>query len=420
MLVYKFGGGVLPGPDGIERMLRILRGKIADPATRKIIVVVSALGKMTNAFEYLWRCWIGKKDATHAFSVIKDFHYGVTATILGEEKAFTILHPLFEKIEGIISGPVPGNEKMAYDQLVCYGELLSSRIISEYFTKNGLRHRLVDAGDLIITDSNYRDAKPDWPATDERVRLKLGNGEKDGLFLTQGFISRSIDGMPTTLGREGSDFSAAIIASVLRANELIIWKDVPGIMTSDPDIFPDSQKMDSVSYIEAIELSYFGAKVLHPNTIKPLHNRNIPLTVKSIYNPGDSGTVVKTDPLIEDERPVIIIKPNQVLVSILPRDLSFIMEDRLSSLFAYLSENNIKSNLFQHSAVSISICIDYYEILVNKMVSDLIADYRILYNAGLDLLTIRHYTGEVIDRYTAGRKIYVRQQSRRTARFVMR
>jgi aspartate kinase len=419
MLVYKFGGGILTGAGGIKRMSEIIRSAQNDNKGEKIVIVVSALGKMTNAFEELYREWKGDITENYAFDNIKDFHYEIGASILGRGKTEDILSPLFARIAGLVSGSFPKDPKRAYDQLVRYGELLSAEIISAFLHKSDLDHKLINAGDLIVTDNNYTDAKVDWGETELRLKSRLGSKKGGGLFLTQGFIARSIQGQPTTLGREGSDFSAAIIASVLNAREIIIWKDVPGIMSSDPAIFPDSVKLDQVSYIEAIELSYYGAKILHPNTIKPLHNKDIPLSVRSMFYPGEKGTLVTSDPVIDEEKPVIIVKPNQVLVSILPRDLSFIMEERLADLFAYLSRNRIKSNLFQHSAVSISICMDYNENLVNRLVGDLINEYRILYNPGLDLLTIRHYTPEVVEKYTSNRQIYVRQQSRKTARFVL-
>ena len=419
MLVYKFGGGILTGPDGIKRMSEIIKSTHQKNKGEKIIIVVSALGKMTNAFEGLFREWKGDISAASALDNIRDFHFDIGSAILDRDMVSDILSPLFARIASLISGSFPKDPKRAYDQLVRYGELISAELISAFLQKSGLDHKLINAGDLIVTDNNYTDAKVDWGETELRLRRRIGSNKGGGVFLTQGFIARSRQGQPTTLGREGSDFSAAIIASVLNAREVIIWKDVPGIMTSDPAIFPDPVKLDQVSYIEAIELSYFGAKILHPNTIKPLHNKAIPLSVRSIFSPGETGTLVTSDPLIDEEKPVIIIKPNQVLVSILPRDLSFIMEERLSDLFAYLSRNRIKSNLFQHSAVSISICIDYNENLINRLVGDLIDEYRILYNPGLDLLTIRHYTPEVVEKYTLNRQVYVRQQSRRTARFVL-
>lgn len=430
MQIYKFGGGVLRDPDGIHRMLEIIRTWILKSGNEDLIIVVSALGKMTNAFEKLWQDWIFNRNLSFSYEQIKTFHIELAGKLFVDKHlSEELLLPVFDKIDIILKSLSPKDHNEAYDQLVSYGEILSSVLISACFEQNGIHNTLIDAREIVCTDSSYREAILNWEETQNRVKEKLfsrnqqdsfQNGDSGNrIWITQGFIGGNTEGRTTTLGREGSDFSAAILAHILNASMVVIWKNVPGVMTADPLEFPTASKLDQISYLEAIELSYFGAKILHPNTIKPLQNKSIPLYVNSIYSPNEEGTLIIDEPFIMDEKPVIIVKSNQVLISIQPRDFSFIMEDALSSIFTVLARHNMKVNLFQHGAISLSICIDFHEERLNSLVGDLIPRFKIRYNSGLDLLTIRHYTAGVIDELTKERQIYVQQQSRKTARFVL-
>ncbi len=421
MLVYKFGGGVLKDPDGVMRMVSIIQSGLSTNDNNGIVVVVSALGKMTNAFESLYRDWFSGSDYKQSYYSIIEFHKEFAEKLFDDKEfAENVINKSFAPLHNLLSDELPQDGFMAYDKIVIHGELISSKIISEYFKKSGIDHELLDARQLIITDSSFKEAKVSWDLTSGNINRRVIRGAVNtGVWLTQGFIASDIDGHSTTLGREGSDFTAAIMGSVLDAEEVVLWKDVPGIMTGDPDRFSDVYKLNNVSYLEAIELSYFGAKVLHPNTIKPLHNKNIPLIVKSIFSPEAEGTRVIMDPEISEEKPVLIVKSDQVLVSIQPRDFSFIMEDSVSAVFALLSKYKMRVNLLQHGAVSMSFCLDYDEILLNRLIGELIHDFKVLYNQGLELLTIRHYDESVIYKLLTGRKVYVKQQSRNTARFVI-
>ncbi len=429
MLVYKFGGGILRDSDGIVKMYEIVRARVSGPLNQSLLLVVSALEKMTNAFEELWSDWVNGSDFSFSYGRIKAYHFGLADTLFEDKsQGKKILMSVFDDIDVILMGQAPENKNEAYDHLVCFGEILSSRLISAYFNQNSLEHTWLDAREMICTDSFFREGKVNWLETGIKVRERITNDEqptennqegRGKLWLTQGFIGADSNGKSTTLGREGSDYSAAIFAYVLNAQEVVIWKDVPGVMTGDPVDFPEVVKLDQISYLEAIEMSYFGAKVLHPNTIKPLQNKNIPLTIKPIGQPESDGTKVIKNPIISVVKPVLIIKSNQVLLSIQPRDFSFVMEEALSTVFAILARYHLRVNLLQHGAVSLSFCIDYHEDHLNSVVSDLVVDFKVLYNSGLELLTVRHYSPEVMDKLISGRKIYVQQQSRRTVRFVL-
>ena len=430
MLVYKFGGSVLHDPAGIRKMTGIIRGSSA-PGKEGLFIVVSAFGKMTNAFESLWTGWIRhRKSLNSKWEKIKRYHLDIAGPLLDDNSLVDdTLLPVFNEVENILKVRPPHNKDEAYDMIVPFGEILSTTLISAFFKLTGLDHKWLDARQLICTDSRFREARLKWHETtvkiNERVSFgfdeqpEAGDPVNSGIWLTQGFIGSDQAGRNTTLGREGSDFSAAVFAYVLSAEKLVIWKDVPGIMTGDPTVFPGASKLDHISYLDAIELSYFGAKVLHPNTIKPLRNRNIPLIVKSMITPEEEGTIISDEPEIRNEKPVMILKSGQVLLSVQPRDFSFVMEEAVSLVFAVLARNQVRVNLLQHGAVSMSFCIDYDEERLNGLVSELIPDFKVLYNTGLELWTVRYYSPEVIDNLIRGKKIYIQQQSRKTARFVL-
>jgi len=427
MLVYKFGGSVIHDPAGIREMTGIIRRSSA-PGNGGLFIVVSAFGKMTNAFESLWTGWIHRrKNLNSKWNKIKRYHLDIAGPLLNDTTLVDdTLSPLFNEVENIIKSSPPHNKDEAYDMIVPFGEILSTTLISAFFKLSGLDHIWLDARQLICTDSRFREAGLKWHETslkiNERLRLDKqpegGGPVRAGIWLSQGFIGSDQAGRNTTLGREGSDFSAAVFAYVLNAEKLVIWKDVPGIMTGDPAVFPGASKLDHISYLDAIELSYFGAKVLHPNTIKPLRNKSIPLIVKSMIMPEEEGTMISDEPETRNEKPVMILKSGQVLLSVQPRDFSFVMEEVVSLVFAVLARNRVRVNLLQHGAVSMSFCIDYDEERLNGLIGELIQDFKVLYNTGLDLLTVRHYSPEVIDNLTRGKKIYIQQQSRKTARFV--
>ena len=284
-----------------------------------------------------------------------------------------------------------------YDQIVCYGEWLSSLIVTAYLNKNQQSAHLLDAHTLLVTDNNYTSASIDWKYTAKTILARVQPLLDDGkVVLTQGFIGADHKGVFTTLGREGSDFTAAVLANVLDAGEVSIWKDVPGLMNADPNRFDDTVKLNNISYHEAIELAFYGASVVHPKTIQPVQQKKIPLKVRSFYNPETTPSVIRHGEQEEDEIPKIIVKPRQVLLSIGARNLAFIAEKHLTTIFDAFSKHKIHVNLMQHSAVSFSVCFDEDEVKLEGLKSLLNESFSLLYNSNLTLLTIRHYNDDIV------------------------
>jgi aspartate kinase len=312
-----------------------------------------------------------------------------------------------------------GKYDFEYDQVVSYGEIWSTLIVAEYLKKSLQKVDWCDIREILLTDDRYRDANVLWNESTKRVQ-KIFNFRKDLIYVTQGFIGGTIEGHTTTLGREGSDYTAAILANILDAECVVVWKDVPGILNADPKWFQDAQKIDEISYKEAVEMSFSGAKVIHPKTIKPLHNKNIPLHVRSFLTPGERGTVIKADIAIRKIEPVFIKKEEQILISIMPKDFSFVMGDNLSTIFHSFIAHGIKVNLVEASAVSIDVCVDDERTKVEVLLADLKTEFSIVYNEKMELLTIRHYTPEAIELITKGRETLLEQKTRSTVRYVVR
>jgi aspartate kinase len=327
---------------------------------------------------------------------------------------FDEVNNLFVEIEWAIEDKPTSTYAYEYDQIVSVGELLSAKIVSAFLVQEGFANKWVDARDIIRTDNTYRNARIDWDLTHQQISKQLTKG----VYLTQGFIGCTSENFTTTLGREGSDFSAAILGFVLNAEEITIWKDVDGMLNADPRYFEDAQLLHQLSFAEAIELAYFGAKVIHPKTIQPLKEKNIPLKVKSFLNPQNEGTVIFEDAQMKPFMPSFIIKENQILISISANDLSFIVEDHLSHIFSLFAKYGVAVNMMQNSAVSFSICVDNDSQKVKPLLSDLQKEYSVHYNEGLTLCTIRHYDQAAIDRVVGDKKIILEQKSRHTVQFI--
>jgi aspartate kinase len=423
MIVHKFGGGILKTPEAVRQMLGILQ-----TSPLPAVVVVSALSKMTNAFEGVARQWFNRENTEPAMQLIRGYHFDMACRLFSDpDEAWTKhMKPMFAEIQAVLAEEPGLVFDRAYDQVVCYGELLSSALLRTYFDESGLSCRYLDARQVVQTDEIYRDAGIRWEETRDRIRreceLAADDAREDGesfLILTQGFIGTSALGETVTLGREGSDYTAAIFAYCLDADEAWIWKDVPGILNADPTEFQDTVKIDEMNYHEAIELAYFGAKVIHPKTIKPLQNKNIPLWVRDFWHPEGTGTRIYDLKTIPPTGPVFITKKNQLLITFQPRDFSFIVEDMISEIFAQLAKYRIKVNLMQHGAVSFTICVTADMDRVNSLIQAMLPKFRVLYNSDLELVTIRRYNDEAIGRMTNGRRIMIKQLSRKTARFVL-
>jgi len=328
---------------------------------------------------------------------------------------FDEVNNLFVEIEWAIEDAPTSTYDFEYDQIVSVGELLSTKIVSAFLSLQGYTHTWVDARDIIRTDNTYRNARVDWALTSDLIAKVFS---PKGIYITQGFIGCTSENFTTTLGREGSDFTAAILSFVLETKEVVIWKDVDGMLNADPRFFEDAQLLHQLSFSEAIELAYYGAKVIHPKTIQPLKEKNIPLRVKSFIEPKNEGTIIFEDAEMRPFLPSFIIKENQILISISAKDLSFIVEDHLSHIFALFSKHGLRINVMQNSAVSFSACTDNDIQKVPALLKELQSEYLVSYNEELTLCTIRHYSQSDIERIIGKQAILLEQKSRQTVQFV--
>jgi len=424
MKVLKFGGASVKDADAVRNVARILKNYTHD----NLVVVVSAMGKTTNALEkVLWNWFNNESALDQSVHEVLDYHRQILTELFPDNKheVYFKVDMLYGQLEGHLSSPPAMNYDYQYDQIVSLGELLSTTIVSEYLVQEGLSCRWFDVRELIRTDDTWREAKVDWEITGELVNRQLPeffslDMPAPRIALSQGFIGSTAEGHTTTLGREGSDYTAAIFSHVLNASEMIVWKDVPGILNADPKYFENTSLIDHISYREAIELTYYGASVIHPKTIKPLQNKGIPLRVRSFVSPSAPGSTIGPAVASDDAIPSIILKSNQVLFSFSPKDFSFIAEDNLSEIFAALAACGIRVNMMQISAISFTICMDDNPAKLEKLGSLLGEKFGYRFNNGLQLITIRHYDPNTISRVLSGRQLLVEQRSRQTAQFVVK
>jgi aspartate kinase len=416
MLVFKFGGASVKNADSVRNLAQII-GKFKE----KIIVVVSAMGKTTNALEQVVDFYFHQKqkDLLKAVENLKAFHYYILQRLFENDQhpVHSEIREMFALLDQKLKVVASGNYDFEYDQIVSYGELLSTKIVSSYLTESGIDNSWIDIRQGLITDDNHREARVDWEKSEEKT-TKLFNFEKDNLFITQGFIG-SCKGNTTTLGREGSDYTAAILAYLLKAESLTVWKDVPGVLNADPKWFDDTILLEYISYKDAIELAYYGTSVIHPKTIQPLQRKNIPLFVRSFIDYNSPGTKVAYqdyDKLI----PSFIFKMDQVLISISTRDLSFIAENNMEKIFGCFARNNLKINLMQNSAISFQLCVNNDQRRISAIMAELEEEFLIQMENGLELVTIRYFDQETIARVTINKKILLEQHNVNTAQMVMR
>jgi aspartate kinase len=416
--VYKFGGASVKDAQGVRNLGDILRKY----APKNLLVVVSAMGKTTNALEELNEAYMaGDSRTTALFEAIKTYHWSIVTDLFPDTK-----HPIYDdlantfvEIDWILEETPHPDADFNYDQLVSIGEVLSTKIVAHFVQLLSIPCKWVDARNYIQTDNGYREGQVDWEKTTQLISQNLPAILANEIAITQGFIGSTSENFTTTLGREGSDYSAAIFAFGLKAESLTIWKDVPGVLNADPKLFSDTQKYEQLSYAEALEMTYYGATVIHPKTIKPLQNAGISLLVKPFYAPEEAGTLISEKADKQNLIPAIIVKKNQVLISISTTDFSFITENHLSELFATFAHLHIKLNTMQISALSFSVCIDYDAKRFQKLQAALANGFKFKYNEALELITIRHFTPEKIDELSAGRKVYMEQLSRNTAQLVV-
>ncbi|MFI5149000.1 MAG: aspartate kinase [Bacteroidia bacterium] len=421
MKVFKFGGASVKDAAGVRNVAEIIRLFPLD----KLIVVISAMGKTTNALEKLCEAFYACSDTKEAIlEEIKDYHKQIAKELfpLSTHPVHDELHNTFVELEWAIEGKAENGFDKEYDQIVSVGEMLATRIVAAYLNEQPIRTRWWDARDLIRTDSTWREGKVDWDQTAENIRsaiLPVLEQSDTQVVLVQGFIGGDAENYTTTLGREGSDYTAAILAFCTNAESVSIWKDVPGVLNADPKWFDETKRIDQLSYQDAIELAYYGATVIHPKTIKPLQNKDIPLYVRSFLAPREPGTLINSAqaPL---PVPCFIFKVNQLLISLSPKDFSFIVEENMSSIFRIFAEHKVKINTMQNSAISFSICADNDSRKTPALIKALQADYRVLYNDDVELITIRYYDQATIDRVCIGKKVLLEVKSRYTVQLVVR
>ncbi|TVR37892.1 MAG: aspartate kinase [Cryomorphaceae bacterium] len=422
MQVFKFGGASVKDAEAVRNVLRVLQSQPAD----KLVIVVSAMGKTTNALEKVWNFREEGKteDALAQMEESVEFHNDIAAELFpGDDSVHERVARIWSELRERVQTRPAENRDFSYDQIVSNGELVSTTIVSAWLNLQGFGNTWLDARKLICTDSVYREAGVNWNNSTQAINHAWTHVQphpNGKVAVTQGFIGCDSHGYTTTLGREGSDYTAAILAFALQADSVTIWKDVPGMLNADPKFFENTQRLARISYKEAIELSYYGASVIHPKTIKPLQNADILLYVRSFLEPTSPGTEIQSTTTDDALIPSYIFKDDQVLISISPRDFSFIVEENLSHLFGLLARERIRVNLMQNSALSFSVCANRDPHRIQRLLSALEHDYMVRYNEPVTLITIRHYTEPVIRELLAGKEILVEQRSRSTARYVVR
>lgn len=414
----KFGGALMSNAHNIRRVGELIEEFSCEP----LVVIVSAIGKTTNKLESIFRGAYDGVDIEDEFIDLKDSHQKIISDLfpVNGESLKESLDAIFDDLWNSLNDNYSSRYE-AYDSIVSYGEEISSYILYQYLLSKSFRPRLINAKSIISTDSNYTDASVNWKTTEQLINSRvLPAIENKEVVITQGFIGADEYGKPTTLGREGSDFTAAIIGNIINANEVTIWKNVPGLMNADPNRFDNAIKLDNISYHEAIELAYYGASVIHPKTIQPLKQKNIPLLVRPIYNPALNATVIDDNTENDNKTPSIIVKDNQVLFSVSTQNLSFIGEESLKQIFGATSKCKIHVNLMQNSAVSFSFCFNYDKIKLESLIEILGNSFNLKYNTGLQLITVRHYTNHLVDELIGEKEVLLIQQSRATTQVLVR
>jgi aspartate kinase len=416
MRVYKFGGASVKDGAGIRNLAHILEG-----AKDNLVIVVSAFGKTTNALESVLGTWYAADEIwKEKLNSLVQYHRDVMHDLVRNPSVLSgEIEISFAKLRDYLSVPPRFEYDQEYDQVVSYGELWSTMIVAEYLKSEGAGAEWVDIRKVLITDNRYRDANILRDESQKRA-LAAFDFRKVRMYVTQGFIGGTFAGFSTTLGREGSDYTAALLGNMLDAESVTVWKDVPGIMNADPRWLSDAEMLEEISYREAVEMTFSGAKVIHPKTIKPLHNKKIPLYVRSFIESQKEGTTIKEDASLRKLLPVYIRKEDQILISILPKDFSFVMGESLGIVFQAFASHGIKVNLVEASAVSINVCVDDERGRIDALLAELGREYSAVYNGNAEMLTIRHYTGAAIERITRGREILLEQRTRSTVRFVVR
>lgn len=415
MKVYKFGGASVKDAAAVQNVVQIIKRE-----QDNMVVVVSAMGKITNLLETLVKAYFEKSDSKwEIFRQFKNYHHEITGQLFEGNGVPESVNLLFTELELKLKKNPSFDYNYEYDQIICFGELVSTQIVSDYLNYAGIANQWIDVRNCLRTDEKYRDANVDWELSEELVN-EVFDFEKQRLYLTQGFIGSTITNQTTTLGREGSDFTAAILGNLLNAESVTIWKDVLGVLSADPKKMKDTVRIASLSYREAVEMTHSGAQVIHPKTMKPLHNKKIPLYVKSFVSPEEPGTIIHAIDHKITLPPIFILKEHQVLITLSPKDFSFISIEDIDRVVNFLLENRVKITLMQQSAIDLNLVLDAPEADWEEIFSELSPFYTIRYNTNLTLITIRHYTEEVLDWMVKEKDIYLEQHSRLTARMLVK
>ena len=418
--VFKFGGASVKDADAIKNVANILKNY----QDKSLVIIVSAMGKTTNALEKIVAAYF-EKDIEKAMRLLeetKTAHYQVMANLFDQShEVFPMVNDIFVEIEWVLEDEIEDSYDYIYDQIVSVGELASSRILSSYLNENDLSTAWLDTRDIILTDDTFREGRVNWEQTQKRAATQVpALLENNQFVLTQGFIASNNENQTTTLGREGSDFSAAIYSFCLDATSMSIWKDVPGILTADPRLFDNVTLINRLSYKEAIEMTYYGAKVIHPKTIKPLQNKNIPLHVKSFINPEGEGSMISEDIDIIEYPPVIVVEGDQCLLHISTKDFSFVAERHLSYLFKLFSDHRIKINMMQNMAISFSVCVNNIPDRIKGLVDILEEDFKVVKDDNLELITVRNYREEMLKELTQDKIVLFEERIRKTIQMVVK
>ena len=415
MDIFKFGGASVKDASSVKNVLQVLKKTGIDDK----LIVVSAMGKMTNAFELVISEYLQTGNIPgDSLNYIKDYHYQLSEELFGasEGNVFTKINEFFKELQNFMKHNKSVQYDFVYDQIVCYGELISTTIVSEYLKSQDITHTWIDARNFIKTDSTYRDATVNWQETQEKIsELKPGK-----LYLTQGFIGTDANNFTTTLGREGSDYTAAIFAYCLNAEKVTIWKDVPGVLNGDPRVFENSTLLNQISYEEAIELAFYGASVIHPKTLQPLQRKEIPLFVRSFLDPDGKGTAVSKGQTLIPAIPCFIVKKNQVLISLSSLDFSFMVEENISEIFRLFHLYQMKVDLIQNSAISFSVCVDNRFNNLEKLIQHLKARFKVDYLTEVSLYTIRHFDEKAINSLEKDKDVLLKQVTHNTVQLVTR
>jgi aspartate kinase len=421
MKVFKFGGASLESIERIHKVGAIVQSFPDD----KLLIVISAMGKTTNELEKVAQNFFLRKReiAAQLLYNIEQAHMETAAALLGnrEHPVFQQLQQFFTEAEWTLGEKPLRTFDYYYDQLVGLGELLSTAIVSAWFNQSGIQNTWIDVRDVFRTDDNFRDANIDWAVTQRNVTEKvLPLFNTTNIVIAQGFIGSTDQNESVTLGREGSDYSAAVFANMLDAESQTIWKDVEGLKNADPKLFPNTINIPEISYSEVIEMAYYGAQVIHPKTIKPLQNKQIPLYVKSFLNKDLPGTVIKEEADHTQLPPIIVLKQNQVLITVTSRDYAFITEDKISDIYDIFHSLKIKINLMQNAAISFSCCIDNNPEKIELLIKAMHQDFKLSYNESLQLLTVRYYQDGLLDELCNGKTILLEQRSHTTVQRILK